>query len=278
MLRSYPYLLPCPLLPLPHRSAALPAAGAAHRRLPVRGCEPRWQQVRRQASLMPARMQQLLRRRRLLVRKKAAATPSTGALRCWLLPLLYPMPLLALPPSLPAARSRCGTSTAAAQWWPPSTRRWVVSSLICRSALLQICSHSRAPTPERIVHWVALFFHLTDHGQGASWSVPRLGFAFHDPNPPEVTAHVAATDVPWDLLPCGGSGSVASGGGSSGGPSKFAVYVDSTQVGAGTCWLFAMHVPGKQGSCLAGAAAVRQAQQQLAGSRVPTAPLPEPLP
>ncbi|KAI7843001.1 hypothetical protein COHA_003334 [Chlorella ohadii] len=95
--------------------------------------------------------------------------------------------------------------------------------------------------------------------QGASWSVPRRGFAFHDPNPPEVTAHVRAADVPWALLPLGGadsgSGIGASGGSTgnsiSGGPSKFAVYVDSTQalhVVARACEPLGVRLAGGGGS------------------------------
>ncbi|PRW33710.1 raffinose synthase isoform B [Chlorella sorokiniana] len=92
--------------------------------------------------------------------------------------------------------------------------------------------------------------------QGASWSTPRRGFAFHDPNPPEVTAHVHAADVPWDLLP-GGSGS-GSGGGSggsgaspAGGISKFAVYIESTQALHSVAWAFeplAVRLAGGGGS------------------------------
>lgn len=75
---------------------------------------------------------------------------------------------------------------------------------------------------------------LASHSlQGASWSTPRRGFAFHDPNPPEVTAHVGAADVPWSLLPgAGGSGASAAGSNAvDGGIFKFAVYLESTQVG-----------------------------------------------
>lgn len=42
--------------------------------------------------------------------------------------------------------------------------------------------------------------------QGAAWSMPRRGFAFHDTDPPAVTAHVGPADVPLGMLPsCGGS-------------------------------------------------------------------------
>lgn len=60
--------------------------------------------------------------------------------------------------------------------------------------------------------------------------MPRRGFAFHDPDPPAVTAHVRPADVPWSLLPGGGDGGAAGAAGE-GSIRKFAVYADSTQVG-----------------------------------------------